>query len=244
MAFIQSLWGPNGLILLGAIISAIGVLWSSNIQTSVNEQLTEKTRQISEKNETISSVTNELHDKSNQLIQASQKLNEKNDQLIEKSEVIENLNEEIIAFSTGGDSFPIVEFTSLDPIKNGGQLMITNGSNRYPIFDLSVRIVDLASKKPRTIENPLADDHILNIGTISASTSYMQGYVTLGGNVEKSFTVQSNSRHGHFIQSVRLRKVAGQWKSATKVSRMTGNSPLYTKVDEGFPLNSDGEVSW
>jgi len=50
---IQSLWGPSGLILLGAVLSAIGALWSSQQQGEFERHLREKSDEIAALNKEV-----------------------------------------------------------------------------------------------------------------------------------------------------------------------------------------------
>jgi hypothetical protein len=63
---------------------------------------------------------------------------------------------------------------------------------------------------------------------------------------EQDYNVFLNSRNGFFTQLVRLRRVDGSWRVATRVRKQLANgdeSPtLY--LDAAFPLNERGEVDW
>jgi hypothetical protein len=65
---------------------------------------------------------------------------------------------------------------------------------------------------------------------------------------EQDYNVSLYARNGFFIQLIRLRRVEGSWKVATRVRKSLAKgdeSPtLYLDVDEGFPLNERGEVDW
>lgn len=65
---------------------------------------------------------------------------------------------------------------------------------------------------------------------------------------EQDYNVFLNARNGFFTQLLRLRRVDGNWKVATQITKQLANGDagpiLYQKVDEDFPLNERGEVDW
>ncbi|CAK1722372.1 hypothetical protein F0248_02365 [Vibrio crassostreae] len=251
MQFIQSLWGPSGLILLGAIFGAIGAFWSAHQQSTINDELSAKSGQIVGLTERISTQSKTIEDKTNIIISKSEllevkslELDEKNNIIIDKAEVIASLNKELLNHTTGGDSFPVIDFPSIDPTKNSGMILIHNSSDKYMLYDLQVRISDFASEFVKTNENPIGDDEIINAGNIPAMTDYTGGVVTLNNAHSKNFKIFSQSRQGSFIQQLRLRKVNGIWRQAIKVVERRTNKILYTRIDPEYPVEHTGEVVW
>ncbi|CAK2012782.1 conserved hypothetical protein [Vibrio crassostreae] len=236
MQFLQTLWGPNGVILLGALISAIGALWASNSQTKVNDVLQEKST-------IILTQSNELRLKSDVITQKNSEILDRTTELAAKSDEIANLNRELLNYSTGGNSYPIAQIIDLDNNTNSGLLAVHNSSNEYPLFNLRVRVYDWDSKEVRTKENMFGDDKIFDSDMIPASSSHVEGNAKLGSNSIKNFTIQSSARNGQFLQTLKLRKVEGIWRSVTKVTKIDGQE-LYKQVDKKYPLDEKGLVDW
>ncbi|MGR5196521.1 hypothetical protein ACPV4H_21785 [Vibrio rotiferianus] len=222
--FISSLIGPNGVILLGAIISAIGVLWSSVQQGEVNEKLQTQGKEIATK---------------------TKKIEEQSDKLVSQSDMITKLNHELISHTTGGDSYPELILSSLDDVTNKAGLLISNNSDKYNMFDLQLRIADLDSKVVRTMENMVADDILINVDNLAPKTVVTQSMLTLGDHTVtgKKFNIFSQTRNGNFTQLLRLKKVKGHWEVATLIKNAQ-DEVLKEKVSPNFPRNSDGQVQW
>ncbi|ELP6123533.1 hypothetical protein [Vibrio hepatarius] len=222
--FISSLMGPNGVILLGALISAAGVLWSSVQQGEVN---------------------NKLQSQSDEIVTKTKKIEEQGEKLVEQSDTITLLNHELISHTTGGDSYPELIISSLNDMTNKGGLVISNNSDKYNMFDLQLRIVDLDSKAPRTIENILGDDVLINVNNLAPKTVMTHSMVTLGNInvIEKKFNIFSQTRNGNFTQFLRLQKVNGHWEVATMIKNAQ-NDVLKEKISNDFPRNVNGEVVW
>ncbi|WP_137675376.1 hypothetical protein [Agarivorans sp. Toyoura001] len=242
-SLLQSLVGPNGLILLGALISTIGVVWSSNLQTKVNNKLEEQGREIISQAEIISEKSTEINEKNDELLAKSSELQLKSDQLIDKGEEINKLNVEILNHTTGGDSYPELTIESLDGKTNSGQLIISNVSDNYNMYELQVRIYDLASKVPRTLENMTGDDKILDVGNIPAKTASTQGMINLGNITEKKLNIFSQTRNGSFVQELRLKKINGEWLAASRIKTFDGEM-LKENIDDHFPLNTEQAVEY
>lgn len=236
MQFLYSLWGPNGVILLGALISALGVVWASNSQSKVNDTLQEKSTLILTQSVELKSKSDEIDQKNSEILEKTKLLAEKSDEIVD-------LNKELLNYSTGGDSYPIAQIIDLDNNTNSGLLAVHNSSEEYPLFNLRVRVYDLDSKVARTKENMFGDDKIFDSDMIPASSSHLEGNANLGSNHIKNFTIQSSARNGQFVQTLKLRKVEGVWRSAIKITKIDGQL-LYEEVDEKYPLDKQGAVDW
>lgn len=218
-SFFQTFLGPNGLVLLGAAISTAGLIWSSILQSDVNDELTSKSAII---------------------VDQTKEIKNKNEKLLLKSEEIEKLNHEIINYSTGGDSFPVFQFISLNDKTNTAFTAVRNMSEKYSILNMNMRISDLDSQvKTKDI---FKDDHFINSDCVKSGALTVYGEVSLGNRTERSFNIFTSTRNNDFTQLIRMKKIKGKWAIATKVS--SGNKVLYEKVADEYPRNANNEVDW
>ena len=103
-----------------------------------------------------------------------------------------------------------------------------------------------ASDKEQQI--PWGAFHNIQGGNMSPNSALPLMDWRLPDTDEQDYNVFLNARNGFFTQLIRLRRVDGNWKVATRVREQLANgdeSPtLYLDVDAGFPLNERGEVDW
>ena len=235
MSLINTLAGPNGLILLGALISTAGVIWSSIDQSAVNIKLTSQ-------GETIIFQSQELAAKTSQLYEKNEEIIKKGNELAEKSNTIEKLNEEVLGHTTGGDSFPELLFTSIDNSSNTAYLTVSNSSEKFNVLDVQMRISDLDDNSQRTMQNIYGIDVVIELPFVKAKTVSLNKLIHFGAVNSKRYNVFTFTRNNDFTQLVRLKKVDGIWLKASKIE--SGNELVDLNVDEGYPLNADGKVDW
>lgn len=165
---------------------------------------------------------------------ASQKEAQFERDLRAKSEEIADLNREIANLVTGGDSFCYVSIANLNPSTNRGILVVVHKGD-YPIFDLSIRMLDL-QKFGELEEYTLASMNqaatILPIGTLPKENVVTVGEFDLGSSPERDFNIFFTTRNSHFTQSLRLRKIDDKWLKATKVER--DGKVIHEHTDEGM----------
>ncbi|MHC4198197.1 MAG: hypothetical protein ACYSRP_09905, partial [Planctomycetota bacterium] len=76
----------------------------------------------------------------------------------------------------------------------------------------------------------------------------MLGKCTLPNTQQQNFNVFISARNRFVTQLIRLQRIKGFWKSATKVTRKiyeeNKSVVLLEKVDPEFPRNNTGQVQW
>ncbi len=115
--------------------------------------------------------------------------------------------------------------------------MLYSYIGKYPLYDLNARIVDL--EKLRVHEN---SETRLTIGTIPPKNVVVVGNLNLGVGDHHSLNIFFTGRNGSWNQELRLKKIAGMWRVATRVTRGSDYHIIYTNVDEEFPRTRDGHV--
>lgn len=165
-----------------------------------------------------------------------------------KSDEIAELNKEISKSIIGGDSFAYLTPTVLAGSNYPESLMILHQGN-YPLYDLSLRVVDLDDFEAE-LAKPKGTINLLNVGVNQTAGNIPPSTASFSGisMKEKDFTrltIQISARNGHFTQSLRIKKVGTEYKSAIQVSKMDGGSePIFEKIDDGYPLNKESKVDW
>jgi hypothetical protein len=168
-------------------------------------------------------------------------------ELRQKSEEIAALNREIKDSVIGGDSFCHIVLSNLSA--RTALLGVIN-QGRYPLYDVSIRIVDL-EKFDRfggtfTLENMAQTDTLLSVGNLGPSHTAMWRKWPLPDADQQRYNTFISARNGFVTQILRLRRVNGEWKSATKVQRDIDPNAivLYERIDPEFPRDAAGQVQW
>jgi len=207
---IKLIFSPGGLILIGAIIAAVGG-YLSYVQSQKFEG-----------------------------------------EIQGKNVKIEELNKYILSSITGGNSYCKLTFMFLD---NNDALMMVIPSGEFPLFDVSLRIVDLEkfeedTKKNLSLESLSKSQIIRNIGNVSPKTTVTMGKINLGSGDKKDYNVFISARNGHLQQLIRLRRVDGKWLQANSMKRMEEKNgelasvTISEDIPDGFPRNEKGKVDW
>lgn len=161
-------------------------------------------------------------------------------------EELDTKTREMIDHVTGGDSFPWIQVAMVDPKTDQGMLMV-NHHGDHPLYDVSVRIVDLniffQIQGAHTLSTFQLSDTNINIGNlISGHSMSLRGW-SIKHSPAQSYNVFFAARNGSFTQLVRMRKINGKWLTATKVSNQN-NEVLHEQIDTNFPRNIDGTIAW
>jgi len=121
----------------------------------------------------------------------------------------------------------------------------------YPLYDLTVRILDMATfdnvvRQNNSYSDKLREEVQLRLSNIAPNQSSMLKTVQLGTDPLK-WNLFFNARNGFFTELLRVRRVGNEWKTALKVIRSRSPSNvqvLLEKIDSGYPLSKDGQVEW
>jgi hypothetical protein len=166
-----------------------------------------------------------------------------------RSDEIAELNRTIAASVTGGDSFCYLALSLGDEAANSPLLAVVHQGN-YPLYDVQIRVVDLEKfdliKDHLTLEAMTQTETVLNMGNLSPNQAAMIGTWQLPNADQQRYNIFIHARNGFVTQMIRLRRVEGRWKSATKVTRGFGEqeAALFERVDAEFPRGEGGEVQW
>jgi hypothetical protein len=213
--------GPvlGGVVLIGAFLSALGSFLVLARQSRISEGIR---------------------------TQVEENLKQTGDNLKQTHEAITRIKE-TIAHILGGDSFCYVVLANITA--NTALLGVIH-EGQYPLYDVAVRIVDL-EKAARLSEMSSREmmtqaDTYLNIGNIGPSQSAFRGHWELPNADQQGYNIFISARNGFVTQLLRLRRVNGEWKSATKVRRDIDQDAivLYERIDPEFPRDAAGQVQW
>jgi len=149
---------------------------------------------------------------------------------------------------TGGDSFCYIACGGLET-SNGSRAMVIQ-QGRYPLYDVSVRIVDTATwpatAKQYTIDNIDALLRQTKIGDIPVSAgALLPEVVPFSDSQHQNFNIFFSALNGEWWELLRLRKVNGRWLEAIRVKRRQGRveRTLFERVDKGYPTVA-GHADW
>lgn len=167
--------------------------------------------------------------------------------LKEKNQEIANLNKQISMSITGGDSFCYIGHP-LDGSQGDKLITAIVQQGKYPLYDVSIRLLDLENsdflqkKGLSFIEAMNKSQTIINVGNMPAGSAQMIGTIDLTSKNRMRYNVFISARNGFITQLIRLQRVNGIWKGATKVER--DGEKLHEKIDPEYPRNDQGEIDW
>ena len=158
---------------------------------------------------------------------------------------VESKTEEMIGHISGGNSFPWLQIGMTNGSNQGVLMAIHQGD--HPLYDVTARIVDL--QKFEQIKNNISlatlgyTDTNINIGNMIPSHASMVQNWKIESEPKQSYNIFFTARNGSFTQLLRLKKVNGAWVTATKVTNKN-NEILHEQIDENYPKEADGSVTW
>ncbi|OAI46191.1 hypothetical protein AYO43_01305 [Nitrospira sp. SCGC AG-212-E16] len=160
------------------------------------------------------------------------------------------IHKRIASSMTGSASFAYIIPTFFDPTHNSPMLTLVH-QGEYPLYDLTVRILDMATfdnlvRQNNSYSDKLREEVQLRISNIAPNQSSMLKTVQLGTDPLK-WNLFFNARNGFFTELLRVRRVGNEWKTALKVIRTrspSNDQVLLEKIDSGYPLSKDGQVEW
>ena len=167
-----------------------------------------------------------------------------------KSGETAEIHKQIASSFTGGASFAYIVPTFFDPTHNSPMLILVH-RGEYPLYDLTVRILDMATfdkmvRPNNAYSDKLREEVQVSISNIAPNQTSMLKTVQLGSD-PLSWNLFFSARNGFFTELLRVRRVGNEWKTAVKVIRTPSSSNeqmLFEKIDSGYPRSEDGQVDW
>ena len=152
--------------------------------------------------------------------------------------------EETIAYISGGDDYPLIQFCQMDSPNAWGFIVVNHG--KYPLYEVTVRITDLQqlarANDPSSVSSAQLGT-IIHIGNMIPSQLYRLFKIDVKDYSELAFNIFFTARNGNFSQLLRLKKINDSWMSAIKIVNKDGNA-IREHVDEIFPRDATGNVNW
>jgi len=167
-----------------------------------------------------------------------------------KSGETTEINKQIASSITGGASFAYIVPTFFDPTHNSPMLTLVH-QGEYPLYDLTVRILDMATfdnmvRQNNSYSDKLREEVQLSVSNIAPNQARMLKTVQLGRDPLR-WNLFFSARNGFFTEFLRVQRVGNEWKTALKVTRTPSSGKeqtLLEKIDSGYPLSKDGQVEW
>lgn len=148
---------------------------------------------------------------------------------------------QMINHVTGGDSFCFfMPFRSM--ANNASWLALHSGE--YPLYQVSVRIVDLEAmvKTPQyRPEDDAGYAQYIDIGDMPCGSRLMYEGADLGESGDRSFNIFINARNGRIYQEVRFKRVEGGMCVAYRVTR---NDIVLEVIVPPQLLDEGGRFDW
>ena len=160
------------------------------------------------------------------------------------------IHKQIASSITGGASFAYIVPTFFDPTHNSPMLTLVH-RGEYPLYDLTVRILDMATfdnmvRQNNSYSDKLREEVQSSISNIAPNQTSMLKTVQLGSDPLR-WNLFFSARNGFFTELLRVRRVGNEWKTALKVIRTPSSSKeqlLFERIDSGYPLSKNGHVEW
>jgi hypothetical protein len=172
--------------------------------------------------------------------------NELQKQVLKLTELNTTLAEEAKQATTGGDSFCYANanFQFEKPF------FIIIQSGKYPVYDVSVRIVDMTERTSLAEAGKIVGEstfNVLNVGGAAQGPDFPEPFT---GPSLRRFNIVFIARNGTWHQNLVVCKGNMRWSWALRVwpkktnPPTRGQMPVFQHVDNDFPRNSAGDVDW
>ena len=231
---------PMVIVLIGALCSAFGALWTTARQAEERARSADARAQAEKDLREKSDVIADLHRQSAEARTQAEK------ELREKSDEIARLNKRVADLVTGGDGFCFVHIAG----RQVGLLStsVINPSDT-PLYNIAGRVLDLAEHKKLRSEGkePTFFDTAFEfrVGDLGAHQATMIKDFDFSTGDAKDYNIIITARNGLITQLLRGRRTLSGWRIATRVIRNTGREEiLYEQVDDEFPRGPNGEIPW
>ncbi len=151
---------------------------------------------------------------------------------------------------TGSASFAYIIPTFFDSTHDTPMLTLVH-QGEYPLYDLTVRILDMDTFEKRARQNNSDSDKLreevqMRVSNIAPNQTSLLKTVQLDSDPLR-WNLFFSARTGFFTELLRVRRVGNEWKTALKVIRTRPprkDQVLLERIDSGYPLGKDGQVEW
>lgn len=179
---------------------------------------------------------------------------EKSDALVATSSRAAELAEQGINATIGRGSY--CWLLVADPDSAEPEL-VASQHGRYPVRDVTARLVDLQKFSRLTAGQPVTMDGLFaagvnyTIGDLAPHTGRILGHFEINGEPggRRGFNIFFSGLNGNWSERLRLRRVAGRWRQAIEVmteqvrGTHTDERVLFKQVDPAYP-RKNGKVVW
>lgn len=249
--------GNTEWIFFGTVIGIAGAIVAAYYTYKAGEESAKETRTIIEvgnnTNEQVNNIKEEndllkvkidsLTSHSLEQLSTIQRLTMQNAELASK---LGASNIQINGNLTGGDGF--IELQIAKHISNVAAFVAVH-HGKYPLYDIQSRIVDVEMFQQDLINSPsitqtqlLKSSRILEIGSLAPTLSkLMEPTDLLLDKNERTFNIFTTARNGSTTQTIKLKKVAGVYYSATRIYNTTTGKLLLENIEADYP---DKQPNW
>jgi hypothetical protein len=169
-----------------------------------------------------------------------------NTEIREKNAEITRLQLEGANAITGGDSFCEMGLQMPDTKSAALVVPVFVHHGKYPLYDVSARIVDLDEFESRKRQGlPIDPGLTLRPGNMTPSHAVTMG-ITLQHPSGRDFNynIFFVARNGAWTQQFRMHWIGDGWTTATNIVGPDGRRELFSNITENFPRAPGGEIDW
>jgi hypothetical protein len=176
------------------------------------------------------------------------------ERLLAQSGMISKLAEEGINSTTGGSGYCYMSFPgNTMGLQASNPIFLNMG--KFPLYDISARIVDLVKEERLKESNKNVDpiEAMALAGTkviiqhLAVNAAYSSGVVIpfTPDAQQRSFNIFFDARNGFWSEELRYRFVSGHWTIAYRMSNIDPKTHKRVEVvSNDFPRGKNGDVDW
>lgn len=205
---------PAALVLVGALLSAIGGFWATARQQRLTAEAAEQRAQFER----------ELRMKSDEIASLNRQI---------AASITGGDGFTYLDVIPEGDGFALL-------LLNGSEFPAYDVSIRIVDVDTLNRLGRQMAASAAFARSQL----VVGAGNVGPKQVALIGRLPDKWSDIAAFNVFIGARNGFVTELLRRRKVDGEWHRAIRVTRDRDGAILYERVDPKFPRNAQGEVDW
>jgi hypothetical protein len=169
-----------------------------------------------------------------------------NAEIREKNAEITRLQLEGANAITGGDSFCEMGLRVPDAKSAAIALPVFVHHGKYPLYDVSARIVDLDELERRKQQGlPIDPGLTLRPGNMTPSHAVILDIpLQHPSGRDFNYNIFFVARNGTWTQQFRMHRAGDGWAKATNIVGPDGRKELFSDITKDFPRGPAGEIDW
>jgi hypothetical protein len=126
-------------------------------------------------------------------------------------------------------------------------------AGEYPMSYVDIDVIDKDKPTANTWEEIKAQRRRISLPNLAPKRVYtIAGDLTFSNNENVSYIMHIYDKNGSFTQFLKMKKVDGKWREATKLEKnfihkggpFPPSEKIYDYIDPSYPKDAKGEVEW